>query len=150
MWHVTKGRWNGEAAAAMYNGPLRRTLEREYPDVRGPWRILEDNDPSGYKSSKGMEAKTAAGIAALNLPKRSPDLNPLDFSFWAAVNNKMRSKEKKWPASKRESRQAYITRLRRTACSMPADYVEKIVGAMAGRVQQVLEFGGGFFPEGGL
>ena len=50
---------------------------------------MEDNDPAGYKSSKGMAAKAAAGIETLDLPKRSPDLNPLDFSFWAAANQKM-------------------------------------------------------------
>ena len=84
------GKWSGKAAAEMYAGPLRRALEREeYPHVRGCWRVLEDNDPAGYKSSKGMAAKAAAGIETLDLPKRSPDLNPLDFSFWAAANQKM-------------------------------------------------------------
>lgn len=150
MWHVVDGRWNGEAAAKMYNGPLKRCLAKEYPHVRGPWRVMEDNDPSGYKSSKGMAGKREAGIITLDLPKRSPDLNPLDFSLWAAINRKMRQKERGWPANKRETRKSYIARLRRTAYAMPKDYVDKIIGAMAGRVQQVLDFSGGFFPEGGL
>lgn len=149
MWHVTEGRWNAEAAAKMYLGPLQRCLAKEYPDVRGPWRVMEDNDPSGYKSSKGMDAKAAAGIVTLDLPKRSPDLNPLDFSFWAAVNKKMRQAESRLPAAKRETRKAYKARLRRSALALSGEYIDKIIAALAGRVQQVLEFGGGFFPEGG-
>lgn len=150
LWHVTKGKWNAEAAERMYSGPLRRALEREYPHVRGPWRILEDNDPAGYKSGRGIAAKASVGISTLDLPKRSPDLNPLDFSFWAAVNKKMRETESKWPNTKTETRHGYLARLRRTAMRMPTEYVNSIMAAMSGRVQQVLQFNGGFFPEGGL
>lgn len=149
MWHVTPGRWNGEAARQMYSGPLRRALEKEYPNVRGNWRVLEDNDPSGYKSTKGLAAKAETGITTLDLPKRSPDLNPLDFSFWAMVNKKMRKTEAKWPKAKRETRAAYLARLKRTAQSMSSQYITNIVGALAGRVQQVIEAGGSYFPEGG-
>ena len=81
LWHVTKGKWNAEAAERMYSGPLRRALEREYPHVRGPWRILEDNDPAGYKSGRGIAAKASVGISTLDLPKRSPDLNPSRFQL---------------------------------------------------------------------
>ncbi|CAJ1422967.1 unnamed protein product [Effrenium voratum] len=150
MWHVTKGKWNGEAAEHMYSEPLRKALEKEYPHVCGSWRVMEDNDPSGYKCGRAMAAKSAAGIVTLDLPKRSPDLNPLDFSLWAAVNKKMREKESKWPTSKRETRAAYLARLRRTALGLSNDYINSIVGAMAGRVQQVLAAGGSHFPEGGL
>ena len=83
LWHVTVGKWNGAAAERMYSGPLRQALEKGYPNARGCWRVMEDNDPTGYKSSKGMAAKAATGIATLDLPKRSPDLNSLDFSLWA-------------------------------------------------------------------
>ena len=40
-------------------------------DAGASWKVLEDNDPTGYKSSKGMAAKAAAGIETLDLPKRS-------------------------------------------------------------------------------
>eukprot|EP00435_Cladocopium_sp_Y103_P051656 s1435_g16.t1 len=149
MWHVTPDRWNGEAAAHMYAKPLRRCLEKEYPGVRGPWRVLEDNDPTGYKSAKGLAAKKEAGIISLDLPKRSPDLNPLDFSFWSAVNKKMRATERNWPKTKRETRKAYLARLRRAAFSLSGDYITNIVGALAGRVQQLQAAKGNYFPEGG-
>lgn len=148
MWHVVAGRWNANAAADMYAGPLRRCLEKEYPNVRGNWRVLEDNDPTGYKSKKGDQAKSDNHITAFSLPKRSPDLNPLDFSFWAAVNAKMRVQERKFPKSKTETRAAYINRLRRTAKAMPSDYINKIIGAIAGRCQQIANAKGGHIVEG--
>ena len=49
---------------------------------------MEDNDPAGYKSSKAMAAQSKAGTATLDLVKRCPDLSPLIFSAWAAVNKK--------------------------------------------------------------
>ena len=149
MWHEVKGRWNGDAAAKMYAGPLKNSLQKAWPNVRGPWRVLEDNDPTGYKSSKGMAAKKASGIKTLDLPHRSPDLNPLDFSFWAQVNRRMRAQEKKWPTRKQESRKAYLKRLRRTAMSTPSAYIDKIIGDLANRTQLLKRAKGGYFREGG-
>ena len=148
MWHVVQGQWNGKAAAAMYKGPLQRSLKRAYPEHKGAWRVLEDNDPSGYKSNLGKAAKVDSGITPMSLPTRSPDLNPLDFSFWAAVNRKMREDERGWPVSKRESRSSFITRLRKTAQGMPKEYVDKIIGAMAGRCRQIVAAKGGHIAEG--
>ena len=149
MWHEVKGRWNGAAAETMYKGPLRCALEKAYPSVRGRWRVLEDNDPTGYKSGRGKAAKAGVGIQAFDLPKRSPDLNPLDFSFWAAVNKRMRQQEKDWPKSRRESRTQFLSRLRRTAMRMPSAYVTRIIGALERRCQQVEKAQGSHFAEGG-
>ena len=106
----------------MYAGPLKTALQKAFPHVRAH-RVLEDNDPTGYKSSKGMEAKAASAIMTLDLPHRSPDLNPLDFSLWAEINKRMRNQEKNWPYGKKETRDAYRQRLRRTAKNLPADYI---------------------------
>jgi hypothetical protein len=149
MWHEVKGRWNGAAAAKMYAGPLKTALQKAWPNVRGPLRVLEDNDPTGYKSSKGMEAKEASGIRTLDLPHRSPDLNPLDFSLWAEVNKRMRKQEKNWPATKTETRDAYVKRLRRTAMNLSPDYINRIIGTMAKRVRLLGAAKGGHFREGG-
>ena len=147
MWHEVKGAWNGDAAATMYGGPLRTNLQRAAPRKRA-CDVMEDNDPSGYKSRKGVAAKEAAGIRTIFLPPRSPDLNPLDYSIRAEINKRMRTQEKKWPASKTEDRQDYLDRLRRTARNLPATYIEKTVGALARRCAQVIKARGGHFPEG--
>ena len=149
MWHEVQGRWNGAAAEKMYKGPLRCALEKAYPSVRGPWRVLEDNDPTGYKSGRGKVGKADVGIEAFAAPTRSPDLNPLDFSFWAEVNKRMRQQEKNWPKSRRETRKEFLARLRRTAMRMPSAYVTGIIGALERRCQQVEEAHGGHFAEGG-
>ena len=52
-------------------------LEKAYPThakmVRGKkrhreWSILEDNDPAGYKSTAGKDAKKKVGIDVFELP----------------------------------------------------------------------------------
>ena len=114
------------------------------------YNILEDNDPTGYKSSKAKDAKKAAGMVPIELPPRSPDLNPLDFSLWAEVNRRMRAQEKKFAPSKRETRQTYLKRLRRTAMNLPESYINNIMGhAMAKRCQLLAQAKGGHFAEGG-
>ena len=75
-------------------------------------------------------------------------MNPLDFNFWAAVNRKMREEERDWPASKKESRAAFIVRLRKAARSFPSEYINGIVGAIAGRCHKVVAAKGGHIAEG--
>lgn len=94
MWHyLDKGKWNGAVAASMYKGPLLKALRRCHGELPR-YIILEDNDPSGFKSRKGETAKKEAGIKTVPFPKYSPDLNPLDFYVWAAVEEKVISKLK--------------------------------------------------------
>lgn len=57
MWHyLDKGKWNGAVAASMYKGPLLKALRRCHGELPR-YIILEDNDPSGFKSRKGETAK---------------------------------------------------------------------------------------------
>ena len=50
LWEYSEGQWGGEAASAAYRGPIAKVLKSEYPG-RKSFTILEDNDPSGFKSS---------------------------------------------------------------------------------------------------
>ena len=134
MWHYTKGSWNGNAAAAMYSGPLARAMKRAYPGV-SKFQVCEDNDPSGYKARKGIEAKAASKISTLGLPRRSPDLNVLDYSLWHAINVRMRKQEAAFPAGTRESEEEFKTRLRKVALSMPTSVVTRAVKDMTRRVR---------------
>ena len=96
MWEFFEGPWNGDEAVRMYKGPVRRALERAYPD-RSRFHILEDNDPSGFQSKEGGAAKNESKISVFHIPPHSPDLNPCDFSLWKTVNRRMRSQEKAGP-----------------------------------------------------
>ena len=112
-------------------------------------KVMEDNDPTGYKSTAGKAAKTAANISVVEMPPRSPDLNPLNYSIWAEINRKMRLQEARWPKSKKETRRAFLARLRRTAMALPPDYINRVIGNLEARVQLLKKANGGHFIEGG-
>ena len=113
--------------------------------------ILESRRPSSSDRTgpSAEAAKKSAGIHTLDLPKRSPDLMPLDFAFWKNLNKRMRVQERDWPDSKRETRSQYLARLRRTALATPAQFIHSIMGGMQKRCRLCEEAKGGHFPEGG-
>ena len=76
MWHEVRDQWNADAAVKMYTGPLLRSMKRAYPTNKRPWRVIEDNDPSGYKSSKAVAAKKKSRIVPLSLPRAQPRPQP--------------------------------------------------------------------------
>ena len=89
------------------------------------------------------------GIEVLAIPPRSPDLNPCDYALWSEVNRRMRKQELRWPAGRRETRDAYVSRLRRTAVSLPRTFLEQTIGDMARRCRRLFEVRGHHFEEGG-
>ena len=149
MWHhVPSSRWNGKAAATMYKSALLPSLQKASPSKRR-FSILEDNDPSGFKSRKGLAAKAEAKLTVVEIPRRSPDLNVMDYAIWSGVNRRMRRQEKRWPKSKKETRAQFAARLRRTAKNLPPAFIEASMGDMKRRCKRVLAAGGGFIEEGG-
>ena len=146
MFHVLNGRWNGDAASDMYRNRLGPALRNAYPTKRR-FLVLEDNDPSGYKSSAGKCAKVASKVDTLDLPKRSPDLNTLDYGFWSEVNRRMRHQERGFSRVFRETRKQYIVRLRRTAMRMPKSFLAKLVQSMKRRCAALRAADGYDFEE---
>ena len=146
MWHEVSGNWTGDAAAYMYTSKLAPALRRHYPDA-SRFVLLEDNDHSGYKSNKGKVAKAEAGIRAMEFPKRSPDLNPLDYSIWSEVNRRMRAQEKRFRPSFRETSVAYKARLRRTAMNLSEPFLRSVVACMKRRVVACKAAKGNHFEE---
>ena len=137
----------GEAAAA-YSGPVKRALDAELPGRR-TFTMLEDNVPSVFKSGLGLSARRATGIKAFEIPKRSPALNVCDYFLWSEVNRHMRKKGTTFPVDKRETRSAFLKRLRRTALNLPSIVVASAVGDMKRRCDRLLVAGGGHVEEGG-
>ena len=148
MWHVVRGSWNGASAAELYEGPVKAALTRAFPHQRR-CRVLEDNDPAGFKSRKGIAAKQRAGIAVFTIPRRSPDLNVCDYALWARVNKSMRRQESKFRKNKRETRAEFVARLHRTATGLGKRCIEKDIGDMRRRCQRLYAARGGLFEEGG-
>lgn len=148
LWETIDSQWSGAAASTLYRGPLARCLKRVYPD-QSPFRVLEDNDPVGFRSTKGIEAKRACKISVFEIPRRSPDLNVCDYALWRMVIRAMRAEEATWAKGRRETREAYIARLRKTALGLPASSVRRAIGDMKRRCARLFEAGGGLFEEGG-
>jgi transposase len=146
MCHVVKGKWCGTAAAKMYSNSLAPALRKAYPHQR-KFKVLEDNDPTGYKSKAGEVAKKNAKIEVFELPKRSPDLNPLDYGFWSAVNRRLRLQEARFPKTKCETRKQFISRLRRVVLRIPKAVLTPMVRSMKWRCIAVKKAKGGHFEE---
>ena len=140
MCHVITGKWNAGEAADMYRNALG-------PAGRKKFLIVEDNDPSGYKSKAAVEAKSEVGISPMPFPKRSPDLNPLDYGFWDCVNRRLRKQEAAFPYAKRESRAAFVQRLRRTILRVPASVLSPMVKSMKRRCEALKDARGKHFEE---
>ena len=51
--------------------------------------ILEDNDPTGNYSGRGLKAKEEMKLVPLCIPKRSSDLNVLGYAIWNEVASRM-------------------------------------------------------------
>lgn len=149
LWEEIKGNWTGAKAATLYAGPVKEALRKTYPKKRS-FALLEDNDPTGFKSKIAIKAKKANGIRVFEIPRRSPDLNVCDYALWKQVTRRMRLQEKKFRASKRETRAEYVERLRKTAKGLSRAFVTRAIGSMRKRCQRLYAAKGRHFEEGGL
>ena len=138
VWHYLPRTWNASEAAKLYRGILIRALKKHRPGRRS-YKIIEDNDPTGYKSNAANEAKHELNITPVKFPPYSPDLNPLDFFLWAEVQRRMAARTPRG----RETVSQYKQCLRRAAMSIPENMVRKAVEALPGRAAAVVQAGGG-------
>ena len=146
LWHVVDRQWCAEVAAEMYEGPLLSCLKKQYPNKRS-WSVLEDNDPSGYLTMQARDAKVANNIEQFEIPKRSPDLNVLDYYFWSQVERKLREQEKRFPEHRKETRQEFISRLRRVVREWPQGDISRAIGDLARRAKLLYKAKGKLFDE---
>ena len=147
VWNYVEGKWTGAEAAHMYTNVLAKALKRAFPNQRAPFSAIEDNDPTGYKSRAGVDAKKKAGIIADSLPKRSPDLNVLDYALWNAINRRIRGQETKYRKAQMETAREFKDRLRKTAMSLPTSVVKAAVGSMRRRCKTIAKLKGELFTE---
>ena len=148
LWHVVEGKWNKKSAADAVRGPIKAALAKGYPRKR-KFIMLEDNDPTGYKSTDAGAAKAAAKIQPFRIPPRSPDLNVMDYFLWTEMQKRLRAQERKWGDDRRETRAQFIRRLRCTAARLPADLINRAIGDLARRAEGVCRAKSGLIEEGG-
>ena len=148
VWETISDQWTGSKAAEMYTSIIKPALKKRYP-AKTRFVILEDNDQTGNLSKKGIAAKAAAKLDVLSIPKRSPDLNVLDYCIWSTVERLMRKQERNMKDAKKETREQFIRRLDRTAHSLSEDFINNAVGSLQRRCQLLLKARGGLFIESG-
>ena len=125
------GSWTATAAAEMYKG-LRRAVGHDRQVA-----LLEDNDPVWKTASVGR-VKSSLRFRTLpgGFPRRSPDLNPLDFAINAEIDRRaLRSFRRN--RGRRVSNKEFIEGVERIAMgnSMKA-FVRKCIASMPGRVNR--------------
>ena len=99
IWHYFDGKWDAEKAAQVYRTVVAPALRRAHGGKR-QYTIVEDNDPTGYKSSWGIAAKRELNIVPIEYPTLSPDTNACAYALWDEVERRMSLQV----APKRESR----------------------------------------------
>ena len=130
MWHVVEGTWCGTAAATMY-GVLGKALQRFWGKRRS-YRVVEDGDPKGFQSKKGIAAKNEANVESWKLPPRTPEWMPLDFCLWAEIEKRMLEND---DIVGTETKEEYFARLRRVALTLPRDLVRRCLLRVKGRIE---------------
>ncbi len=148
VWKTILGTWSSQTSATMYRDVVAPALKKHYPGA-SKFLIMEDNDPTGNTSRKAVAEKRAQRMQVLTMPKRSPDLNVLDFAVWSRVESLMRAQERKMKADKHETRTQFENRLDRTAKSLPAAFINASIGNLQKRCQLLIAAKGGLFEEGG-
>ena len=92
----------------------------------------------GYKTKVAEKVKKEVGIKAIRYPKHSPDLNPLDFYLWGAIEDKVLKALAK-PASVEE----FFKKLTRAARTIPTETIKKAVANIRTRARAVVKARGG-------
>lgn len=148
VWQTIEGAWSGNQAAELYTTVVKPALVKQHP-AKKRFTILEDNDPTGNTSKRGIEAKQGAKLHVLGIPKRSPDLNVLDFAVWNEVERHMRLQEKNWASTKRETKAQFAQRLDRVAKNLSVEFINKSISDLKSRCERLYNAKGGLFEEGG-
>ena len=139
--HYLPSRWSGEAAEDLYRNVVHPALSK-HCTARRSYTILEDNDPTGYKSTRAKSAKVELGIVPIELPTYYPDLDPLDLSLWSEVEARM----DKGNLRLTETAAQYLTRLRRTALAIPEAVIRHMLSDMKPRAESIHANKGGHIP----
>ena len=74
-------------------------------------------------------------------------MNVLDYYFWNEVERRLRKAELLLPEDKKEARDDFIIRLKKTALSIPPADVSRAIGDLARRCELLYRAKRGLFEE---
>jgi len=100
---------------------------------------VEDGDPKGYQSSKGINEKQVQKIKSWMLSPHTPGWMPLDCSLWAAIESRTFNKRK----NENEPMASYKKRLSIAAKRLPKDLIVGCLRQMKGNIAKTLANEGG-------
>ena len=127
--HKNKKLTGTEWARAVRAGHLKTAILSTKPrSKKGPWSVLCDNE--GFlNAALSTKAHRAAKCKLLRIPRRSPDLNPVE-KFWGWLRKHLRAKDLRDATNRRPalSKPAYIRRVRQVCRSKKA---QQVAGAYA-------------------
>jgi hypothetical protein len=108
-------------------------------------KIYMDNarPHAAKKTLKWLQGLRATAVAT---PRRSPDLNPMDFAVWTCVKNKMMRGDIRL-GKRKEPKEKWLRRLRNAAKNIGEDQIGKIWIEFRDRLRRCYEHNGGHFPE---
>jgi hypothetical protein len=132
--------WCAEEYEEIVMGPL---VDGLLSRANKPYELIRDNDPNGFATKRGMEAEASLPTKVTPLPKRRPNLMPLDYSIHNEIDRRMSDQERQFHHDYEESRDTYMARLLDTYRTLPEDYIRKTCGSMKARLQAVINAGGG-------
>lgn len=147
LWHRLDNVWCGREAAALYRDVMAPALKKHFRRRR--YCVLEDNDPTGNTAKVAKAAKSDCKIDIFAIPKRSPELNVMDFAVWNEVEKRLRAQERKWLPTRRETREEFIVRVALTAQRLSPAFINRSIMNLKVRCQRLFRAKGGLFEEGG-
>jgi len=133
FWHVNQKPWCGAAAEDMYKN-LGKALRKTCGNKR-KYRVIEDGDPKGFQSGKGIAEKVKQKIESMKLPVRSPEWMPLDFCLWHEIEERLYAKAPNYDETKKQ----FLKRLRSIALRLPRQMVRKCLLSMRKRIHMTIE-----------
>ena len=136
VWYQLPSRWTAQAACDLYENIILKAMKK-YRGEKSSYKLVEDNDPSGFKSKKALEKKKELKINTVPWPRYSPDVMPHDYWLWTEVLRQTGEPH----AS--ESGASYKARLSKVALGLRKPLVKKAVLRMKEKAAEIVEARGG-------
>ncbi len=141
-FHWVKGRMSKKVWAKI----LKKVVKPKMDEL-GLTKLLRDGDPTSFGTKYCRKIEEKLGLEVTQLPPRSPDLNPCDFSLWAAIRKIMRAYEDLYLGEETEKEEDFWTRLETSALGLSSAVVYKMCGSMHGRVSELTRNGGAWLKR---
>ena len=104
--------------------------------------VFRDNDPKGFASNIGKNAEIDNDVPVVSLPRRSPNVMPLDYTFHRSIGQHLKNETLDWPVHKSETPEEFTERLLRAYGSLSEEMVLKGCAGMTKRLKSMHEVNG--------